>query len=61
MAKYSDIINNMGTVMPKTTTEVSKGSTVDNLYKGVQLALGAGKSIDAIKAGTTGINGLMIC
>lgn len=58
LAKYSDIINNMGTVMPKTTTEVSKGSTVDNLYKGVQLALGAGKGIDAITAGRTGIGWL---
>ena len=55
LAKYSDIINNMGTVMPKTTTEVAKGSTADNLAKGVQLALGAGKTIEAIKSGTTGI------
>ena len=58
LAKYSDIINNMGTVMPKTTTEISKGSTADNITKGVQLALSAGKTIDAIRAGTTGIKWL---
>ena len=58
LAKYSDIINNMGTVIPKTTTEISKGSTADNITKGIQLALGAGKTIDAIRAGTTGIKWL---
>ena len=55
VAKYSDIVNNMGTVMPKTTTEISKLSYADQLAKGVQLALGAGKTIQAITAGTTGI------
>lgn len=58
MAKYSDIINNMGTVIPKTTTEVTKGSTVENINRGIQLAIAAGKGIDAIKAGTTGIGWL---
>jgi len=58
LAKYSDIINNMGTVMPKTTTEVNKGSTVENINKGVNLAIAAGKGIDAITAGKTGIGWL---
>jgi hypothetical protein len=58
LAKYSDIINNMGTVIPKTTTEVNKGSTVENINRGIQLAIAAGKGIDAIKAGTTGIGWL---
>jgi len=58
LAKYSDIINNMGTVIPKTTTEVNKGSYAENLNKGIQLAIAAGKGIDAIAAGKTGIGWL---
>lgn len=58
LAKYSDIINNMGTVIPKTTTEVNKGSYAENLNKGINLAIAAGKGIDAIAAGKTGIGWL---
>jgi hypothetical protein len=58
LAKYSDIVNNMGAYAPKTVEEINKGSTAENISKGLQMAIGAGKTIDNIRAGTTGIGWL---
>lgn len=58
LAKYSDIINAMGPTMDKTTTTTTKGSTYENLLKGLQAAGTAGVGIDKILKGSTGLSWL---
>jgi len=58
LAKYSDIINAMGPTMDKTTDTVTKGSSYENLLKGLQAAGAAGVGIDKILKGNTGLDWL---
>jgi hypothetical protein len=58
LAKYSDLINAMGPTMDKTTTTTTKGSTYENLLKGLQAAGAAGVSIDKILGGNSGLSWL---
>jgi hypothetical protein len=58
LAKYSDIINAMGPTMDKTTTTTTKGSSYENLLKGLTAAGQAGVSIDKILKGNTGLGWL---
>lgn len=58
LAKYSDIINAMGPTMDKTTTTTTKGSTFENLTKGLNAAVAAGVGIDKILKGNTGLSWL---
>lgn len=58
LAKYSDIINAMGPTMDKTTTTTTKGSSYENLLKGLQAAGAAGVSIDKLLKGNTGLDWL---
>jgi len=58
LAKYSDIVNAMGPTMDKTTNTVTKGSTYENLLKGLQAAGAAGVSIDKILKGNSGLSWL---
>lgn len=58
LAKYSDIVNAMGPTMDKTTNVVTKGSSYENLLKGIQAASAAGAGIDKILSGKTGLDWL---
>jgi hypothetical protein len=58
LAKYSDLVNAMGPTMDKTTNVVTKGSTYENLLKGLTAAGQAGVSIDKILKGKTGLSWL---
>jgi hypothetical protein len=58
LAKYSDIINAMGPTMDKTTTTTTKGSSYENLLKGLTAAGQAGVSIDKLLKGKTGLGWL---
>jgi hypothetical protein len=56
--KYSNIINAMGPNTDKSTTVTTKGSSYENLLKGLTAAGAAGVSIDKILAGNTGLGWL---
>lgn len=58
LIKYSDLINAMGPTMDKTTTTTTKGSSYENLLKGLTAAGQAGVSIDKILKGNTGLGWL---
>ncbi len=62
-AKYADILNQLGTTMPKTATETTQGSSYDNAMKTLGVLFGQGganqSTIDAItKAGGGGLDWL---
>lgn len=58
LAKYSDIINNMGANIDKTASTVNKGSSYENLLKGLNAAGSAGAAWDKISGGSTGLKWL---
>jgi len=58
LIKYSDLINAMGPTMDKTTTTTTKGSSYENLLKGLTAAGQAGVSIDKLLKGNTGLGWL---
>jgi hypothetical protein len=58
LAKYSDIINNMGANIDKTSGVVNQGSSYENLLKGLNAAGTAGAAWDKISGGNTGLKWL---
>lgn len=58
LAKYSDIINQMGPTADRTATELTKGSSYENLLKTLNAAGSAGMAWDKISSGKTGLGWL---
>ena len=58
LAKYSDIINQMGPTADRTATELTKGSSYENLLKTLNAAGSAGMAWDKISSGNTGLGWL---
>jgi hypothetical protein len=58
LAKYSDIINQMGPTTDRTSAEVTKGSSYENLLKTLNAAGSAGMAWDKISSGKTGLGWL---
>lgn len=58
LAKYGDIINNMGPTTNRTSSEVSQGSSYDNLLKALTAAGSAGMAWDKLNSGNTGLKWL---
>jgi hypothetical protein len=58
LAKYSDIINAMGPTTNKEVGTVNKGSSYENLLKGLQAAGSAGAAWDKLSSGSTGLSWL---
>ena len=58
LAKYSDIINAMGPTTNKSVATVNKGSSYENLLKGLNAVGSAGAAWDKISSGSTGLSWL---
>lgn len=58
LAKYSDIINAMGPTMDKTTNVVTKGSSYENLLKGLDVIGTSGDALNKILKGKSGYDWL---
>lgn len=58
LAKYGDIINNMGPTTDKSVATVGKGSPYENLLKTLNAAGSAGMAWDKVSSGKTGLGWL---
>jgi len=58
LAKYGDIINNMGPTTDRTVDTIGKGSPYENLLKGLNAAGVAGTAFDKLTSGSTGLSWL---
>lgn len=58
LSKYSDIINAMGPSADRTASEITKGSSYENLLKTLNAAGSAGMAWDKISSGKTGLGWL---
>jgi hypothetical protein len=58
IAKYSDIVNAMGPVLPQTKTQISSPSTAQAIMQGITTGTAAGQALSKILSGNTGLSWL---
>lgn len=58
LAKYSDIINAMGPVLPQSKTQVNSPSTAQAIMQGITTGTAAGQALSKILSGNTGLSWL---